>query len=144
MSAPEDQVKAEPGTDKKKIEVISEQEPESHEYRPGTGKIYRENWLLTQNSAYYTIQILGVRNEKRLQDFVEENISSKEHNIAYYQTSYKGKDWYPLLYGVYASKTEASSAIKELPPTVQKVSPWIRRMSSVHRAIQRQSTKKQN
>jgi DamX protein len=144
VSSPEDQLKAEPVTDKKTIEAISAQEPESQEYQPGAGKIHREKWLLTQNSAYYTIQILGVRNEKRLQNFVEENIQAKERNIAYYQTRYKGKDWYPLLYGVYATKTEASSAMKELPPTVQKASPWIRRMSSVHRAIQVQSTKKQN
>lgn len=143
-SSPDDQLKAEPVIDQKDIGAISALGPESQEYRPGAGKIHREKWLLTQNSAYYTIQILGVRNEKRLQNFVEENIRSKERNIAYYQTSYKGKDWYPLLYGVYATKTEASSAMKELPPTVQKASPWIRRMSSVHRAIQVQSTKKQN
>ena len=143
VSLPEDNLKAEPVTDKKDIGAISAQEQESQEYRSVAGKIHRENWLLTQNSAYYTIQILGVRNEKRLQNFVEENRLSKEDHIAYYQTSYKGKDWYPLLYGVYATKTEASSAMKELPPTVQKASPWIRRMSSVHRAIQKQSTKKQ-
>ena len=142
VSLPEDNLKAEPVTDKKDIGAISAQEQESQEYRSVAGKIHRENWLLTQNSAYYTIQILGVRSEKRLQNFVEENILSKEHHIAYYQTNYKGKDWYPLLYGVYATKAEASSAMKELPPSVQKASPWIRRMSSVHRAIQSQSTKK--
>jgi septal ring-binding cell division protein DamX len=142
ISAPEDQSTSEPVSDKKDIEAISAQEPESQELRRGAGEIHREKWLLTQNSAYYTIQILGVRSEKRLQDFVEKNIRPKERNIAYYHTRYKGKDWYPLLYGVYATKTEASSAMKELPPTVQKASPWIRRMSSVHRAIQVQSTKK--
>jgi type II secretory pathway predicted ATPase ExeA len=144
VSSPVNQSKAETVTDKKDIEAISAQELEAQENRIGAGKIHREKWLLTQSSAYYTIQILGVRNEKRLQNFVEENILSKEHNIAYYQTRYKDKDWYPLLYGVYATKAEASSAMKELPPTVQKASPWIRRMSSVHRAIQVQSTKKQN
>jgi DamX protein len=144
VGAPEDQSKAEPVSDKKDSAAISAQEPESQKYRVGAGKIHREKWLLTQNSAYYTIQILGVRNEQRLQNFVAENILSKERNIAYYQTRYKGKDWYPLLYGVYATKSEASSAMKELPPTVQKASPWIRRLSSVHRAIQVQSTKKRN
>ena len=144
INAPEDQSMPERVTDKKNTEAISAQEPESKEFRIGAGEIHREKWLLTQNSAYYTIQILGVRNEKQLQNFVEKNIRSKEHNIAYYQSSDKGKDWYPLLYGVYATKNEASSAMKELPPTIQKASPWIRRMSSVHRAIQRQSAKKQN
>ena len=144
VSSPEDKSKTEPATDKKGINAVSAQASDSQDDRPGVENLYREKWLLTQNSAYYTIQILGVRNEKRLQNFVEKNILSKEHDIAYYQTSYKGKDWYPLLYGVYATKTEASSAMKELPAKLQKASPWIRRMSSVHRAIQRQSTMPQN
>jgi DamX protein len=143
VSSAEDQSKTEPFADKKDIKEISVQEPESEAKWIGAEKIHREKWLLTQNSADYTIQILGVRNEKRLQNFVEKTRLPKDRKIAYYQTSYKGKDWYPLLYGVYATKTEASSAMKELPATVQKASPWIRRMSSVQRAIQRQSTKNQ-
>ena len=144
VSSPEDKLTAEPASDKKDIKAVSAQTSDSQVYRPGAGIVHREKWLLTQNSAYYTIQILGVRNEKRLQNFIEENKLPEQRNIAYYQSSYKGKDWYPLLYGVYATKTEAYSAMKELPPTVQKASPWIRQMASVHRAIQRQSTKKQN
>lgn len=143
LSLAESQSKVEPTLEQKDIKEISTQEPGPEEKEIETGKIHREKWLLTQNSAYYTIQILGVRNEKRLLNFVEENIPSRQQEIAYYQTSYKGKDWYPLLYGIYTTKAEATTAMKELPSTVQKASPWIRQMSSVQRAIQRQSTKKQ-
>jgi DamX protein len=88
--------------------------------------VYREKWLLSQNSSYYTIQILGVQDEKRLLNFIESRLAATQMNLAYYQTSYKGKDWYPLLYGVYASHKEASSAMKELPTHIKKSSPWIR------------------
>jgi DamX protein len=101
--------------------------------------VLREKWLLSQNSAYYTIQILGVHDEKRLLRFIKSDLPEPGTNLAYYQTSYKGKDWYPLLYGVFPSQKEASSALKKLPVHIQKSSPWIRKLSSVHKAIQQQT-----
>ena len=101
--------------------------------------VYREKWLLSQNSSYYTIQILGVHDESRLLNFIENDLSATQTNLAYYQASYKGKDWYPLLYGVYASQREASAAMKQLPTHIQKSSPWIRKLSSVQKAIQKQT-----
>ena len=107
--------------------------------KPDEKKVNREDWLLSQESSGYTIQILGVRNEKRLLNFIENALPSKINKLAYYQTSYKGKDWYPLVYGVYASQKEAASAMKQLPANIQKTSPWIRKMSSVQRAIRKRS-----
>ncbi len=105
----------------------------------GGKAIYREEWLLSQNSSYYTIQILGVQDEVLLLKFIENDLTETQTNLAYYRTSRKGKDWYPLLYGVYASKKEASSAIKQLPPHIQKASPWIRSLSSIQSAILKQT-----
>ena len=100
--------------------------------------VYREDWLLSQESSSYTIQILGVRNIKNLHNFIETQLPAKANKIAYYKTSYQGKDWYPLLYGVYATKKDASSAMKQLPPKIQKASPWIRKMSFIQSAIRKQ------
>jgi DamX protein len=99
--------------------------------------LYREDWLLSQRSTDFTIQIMGVRNEKRIFDFIDRNQALNRAGIAYYKTSYKGKDWYPLLFGVYPTKDEANSAIRKLPPDLQKASPWIRKMSSIQRAIRK-------
>jgi DamX protein len=101
--------------------------------------VYREKWLLSQNASYYTIQILGVHDEGRLVHFIEKDLTATRTNLAYYQTRHNGKDWYPLLYGVYASQKEASSAMQQLPPHIQEASPWIRRLSSVQKAIQKQT-----
>jgi DamX protein len=116
-------------------------EPETVVEKQKTEKktAHREEWLLSQKSSHYTIQIMGVRNEKWLLRFIHENLPEQHHEIAYYQTSYKGKDWYPLLYGVYATKEDASTAMKELPKEIKKASPWIRQMSAVQKAIRKRS-----
>lgn len=97
--------------------------------------IYRESWLLDQDSSYYTLQVLGVRNEESLLDFVKKYELLQKKNVAYYKTAYKGKQWYPLLYGVYPTKSDAAFAIKELPDKVQKSIPWIRKLSSVQKEV---------
>ena len=98
--------------------------------------IYRESWLLDQEASYYTLQVLGVRNEESLLNFVKEHKLLQKQNVAYYQTVYKGQQWYPLLYGVYPTKSEAAAAVKELPDKVQKSIPWLRRMSAIQKEVQ--------
>ncbi len=99
--------------------------------------IYREKWLLQQNPAFYTIQIIGLKNEKELHKYIQTNFSKHQEPIAYYQTRFKGNPWYPLLYGIYPSREKALSAVQKLPNDVQKLSPWIRKLSSVHNSIRK-------
>ena len=101
--------------------------------------IHREEWLLSQESFYYTIQLMGVRKEALLFEFVERNQLLKQDEIAYYQTTFKNKPWFQLLYGVYATKKDAQSAADNLPPKIRKSSPWIRRLSAVQKAIRRKA-----
>ena len=97
--------------------------------------IYRESWLLDQNSSFYTLQVLGVRNEELLLNFIKAHKLLQNQNLAYYKTVYKGKQWYPLLYGVYPIKSEAADAVKELPDKVQKSIPWIRKISAIQKEV---------
>lgn len=100
-------------------------------------KIKREKWLLSQKPSYYTLQLLGVRKKESLYNFIGKH---KLKNFAYFHTFFKNKDWYPLLYGIYPTFRDASSAIKKLPKEFQAYSPWVRQMSSVHRAIKTKKT----
>ena len=97
--------------------------------------LHREEWLLSQEASYYTVQLMGARKEALLFDFVERNQLLKQEEIAFYQTTFKDKPWFQLLYGVYASKIDAQSAADNLPSKIRKSSPWIRRMSAVQKAI---------
>jgi len=96
-------------------------------------QIYREGWLLSQNPSHYTIQLIGLQNRKSIQQFVKKH--KLFNQVAYYKTLYRKKDWYPLLYGVYPTKRDASSAMKKLPKELRKFSPWIRTFSSIQRII---------
>jgi type II secretory pathway predicted ATPase ExeA len=98
-----------------------------------TKGIHRESWLLAQNSSYYTIQLIGLQNEKAIHKFVKKY--KLFNQVAYYKTLYHKRDWYPLLYGVYPSKKEASSTMKKLPKELHKFSPWIRSFSSIQQII---------
>jgi type II secretory pathway predicted ATPase ExeA len=100
-------------------------------------QIYREKWLLVQNPTFFTVQIIGVRKEKSLLDFVESHFLRNQSPMAYFQTEYKGDAWYPLLFGIFSSQKNASQAIKELPEEIQKLSPWIRKVSSVQKSIKK-------
>jgi hypothetical protein len=95
--------------------------------------IHRESWLLAQNPSYYTIQLIGLQNEKSIYKFVKKY--KLFNQVASYKTLYHKKDWYPLLYGVYPSRKEASSAMKKLPQELRKFSPWIRTFSSIQQII---------
>ncbi len=95
--------------------------------------IHRENWLLAQNPSYYTIQLIGLQNEKSIHKFVKKHKLFSQ--VAYYKTLYHKKDWYPLLYGVYSTRREALSAMKKLPQELGKFSPWIRTFSSIQQII---------
>ena len=97
--------------------------------------IYRESWLLDQDPSYYTLQVLGVRHEEWLLDFIKRYKLLQKKNVAYYKTAYRGQQWYPLLYGVYPTKAEAADAVKELPDKVQKSIPWIRKLSAVQNEV---------
>ena len=95
--------------------------------------VYRESWILAQKPSHFTIQILGVRDEKAVLKFVGKH--RLWNQAAYYQSDYKGKNWFSLLYGLYPTRKEALSAKEKLPEEIRKLSPWIRQMSSIHNAI---------
>jgi len=101
--------------------------------------IHSEKWLLSQESSFYTIQLMGARKKALLFNFVEKNQLLEQNEIAYYQTTFKEKPWFQLLYGVYATKKDALSAAANLPPKIRKSSPWIRRLSAVQKAIRRKA-----
>lgn len=101
--------------------------------KPGT--IHREKWLLGQNSSAYTIQIIGVRKKDALVKFIKKHKLPSMAKVAYYQTEYKGAPWYQAVYGIYPSRKEARKAIQNLPKEISKLSPWVRRLSSVKSTI---------
>jgi DamX protein len=99
-------------------------------------EIQREKWLLSQDGRAYTVQIVGVSNEKSMLDFIKRNGMLKQNEMAFYESTFRGKPWFQLLYGIYPDKQTARLAANELPENIRQAGPWIRRMAAVQKAIE--------
>ena len=99
--------------------------------------VQRESWILNQNSRFYTIQVIGVHNEQSLSDFVQKYRLLEKNDIAYYKSTFNGKAWYQLLYGVYPTKKDAEVAAGKLPEKIVQAGPWIRKIAKVQKVIRR-------
>ena len=97
--------------------------------------IYREDWLLCQDPKHYTVQVLGVRSEKAIASIVKSHRLPVHRQIACFRTFYKGETAYPLLWGVYRTRSEASAAVDDLPDKLKDFFPLIRRISAIQQAI---------
>ena len=125
-------VEARPGAAAPSPPAVSRPVEPSHQ---NGGILHREKWLLSQNAANYTVQILGARSKSTLLQFIRENRLRGRSSLAYYRGRYKGRDWYRLLYGIFSTAHQARAVIRKLPASVRRASPWVRRLSSVQRDI---------
>lgn len=83
----------------------------------------------------YTLQLIGLSNEKSMENFVALNKLDK--SAAYYHTQLKGKDWYVILYGEFPTQEAAKAAVTKLPAQVQAQKPWVRTLASVQYPIKK-------
>ncbi|MCB1753839.1 MAG: SPOR domain-containing protein, partial [Gammaproteobacteria bacterium] len=56
-------------------------------------------------------------------------------NAAYFRTKSNGRPWFPVLYGLYPSRSAAVAARAKLPGKLATKDVWPRSMASVHQAI---------
>lgn len=119
-----------------KESIISVPEPSTQpvtdEKRPA---MLDRKWLLSRLTGRYTLQLLGVRDERALLSFVEEN--HLENKVAYLQTTHQGGPWHVLFYGDYASREEAMKDRDQLASKLRGVQPWPRTFASVHEQLNR-------
>jgi hypothetical protein len=118
-------------------EIIPRQEakPTPVVVKSAAQEIRRENWLLSRDGRTYTVQVIGVSNEKSLLDFIQRNQVLKQNEIAYYESTFRGKAWFQLLYGIYPDKQAARLAANKLPENIRHAGPWIRSIAAVQKEI---------
>lgn len=89
--------------------------------------------VASATTGQYGIQLLGTRDLNTLKAFVKKHkIGTK---ISYYRTKHQGKDWYVLMYGKYSSVTQARQTIQQLPPSLKKLSPWLRSYAGLEKPM---------
>ncbi|MCB1853044.1 MAG: SPOR domain-containing protein, partial [Gammaproteobacteria bacterium] len=84
------------------------------------------DWQLAQTAQRYSIQLAGARNLAALADFAARQ--SLQRDIAIYRTRHINREWYILLYGTYTGFREANEVLEELPATLNRFHPWIRKL----------------
>lgn len=90
-------------------------------------------WLWSQDPRHYTLQLLGGRNDKNIQQFIRKY--KLRDKAIYFHTKHNQRNWYALVYGSYSNRSDALKAIKKLPPALQKTAPWARSFASIHKDL---------
>lgn len=81
--------------------------------------------VLQKPSPTYTLQLIASHKRTALQNFVREN--HLERNTHIIETQFQGRAWYIVAYGSFHHYPEAHLALQQLPPTLQKFHPWIKK-----------------
>ncbi len=91
--------------------------------------IHREAWLMAQDPAHYTVQLMGAGEESKVLEFVRQHDLQGE--LAYFRGLSQGKDWYSLVAGVYPDFRSANEAAARLAKRLKGTSPWVRRIGNI-------------
>jgi len=92
-----------------------------------------ERFLMSLDKRFYTLQLIGASKQAGIENFIKEHKLQKRSK--YYKTSFRGKDWYVLLYGQYPNQQAARHAIDLLPKHLSKYKPVPRSFDSVQKSI---------
>lgn len=77
----------------------------------------------------YTLQIMGLRDERSVQAFMQRNAGVK--GLRYHTTRLNGQPWYVIVQGEYASRQAAQAAVKTLPAPLQASNPFPKSLSAL-------------
>ena len=93
----------------------------------------RTSWLLGLPKEHYVLQLLGAQEEATVKRFLTQYPSLQK--VTYYKTWRQAKPWYVVVQGDYVDYDAAKAGIDRLPSTLQKQSPWIRKVEVIHQQL---------
>ncbi len=80
-------------------------------------------------SNFYTLQLYGSYDLKEVKA-LQAKLKIKDDSF-YSKTEFHHRDWYVLTYGKYVNVHQAKLAENEMPNTVKKMNPWVRKLSDL-------------
>ena len=86
-------------------------------------------WIKGRNPQYFTIQLSVLTSKKAVKEFI--NQQSQKSSFAYYQKKQKGKNYYVVIYGNFASRADAKKAAAQFA----YMKPWIRDFGSIQKTM---------
>ncbi len=90
-----------------------------------------QHWVTELEPSRYTLQLASSKNKKLIEKYyINNNLQNK---AGYYSSLRQGERWYALVFGSYATVSEAKKAYKDIPEGLRKWSPWVRKIKDIHR-----------
>lgn len=100
---------------------------------PFTARERQREWLMSRTPNGYTLQLVGARDVKSLQRFMEQNGVKPPFGI--FERNLAGTPWYSLVAGEYDSREAAIRARENLPWRLKAEGVWPRQFSSIQEVI---------
>lgn len=89
-------------------------------------------WLASLEPEHYTLQVLSHTNEESVRRYLAENFDDGE--AGYFAFELDGKTWYTVVYGDYASHSQARTAGASLAGRLPGPEPWVRKVAVIQKA----------
>jgi DamX protein len=109
---------------------FDERESTGPELRPGAKGA---GWLMRQSPERYTLQLFGTSSLNRMVTYVNRQQDISEFALLTIERD--GEPWYIVTYGLFSTPGAARTAAENLPSSVGRVDPWVRRVESVQAHI---------
>lgn len=92
-------------------------------------------WIAGLDPDEYILQLLSDTDESNVRRFVNRNVEPELGG--YLSSRIKGEVWFSVVYGAYPSYESAKAAVEQLPDSLRKLKPWIRKVASVQKQMLR-------
>ena len=89
--------------------------------------------IKSKSPRHYTLQLSAGADKVALQAYARQLTLAESSWI--YQTEYKGKPWYVLIQGDYATSAKAKAAVANLPALARKGQPWPKSYGQVQKEM---------
>jgi len=93
----------------------------------------QEKTILGWDASGYTLQLVGLSNEKAAREFIATQPNKKD--LLLFKSKRAGKDWFVVVTGHYPSSAKARQAIQDLSEAQKKAAPWPREIRVVQQEI---------
>lgn len=100
---------------------------------PSTEAAAAESWFSSAPDSHYTLQLLGVRDRRSVEQMVAGLTTPDRYRIV--ETTLDGRPWYVLVHGQYQDAAAARGDIASLPEAFEGQSPWPRTFASLRASM---------
>lgn len=97
------------------------------------GAPHREDWIHSQLPQHFTLQLVTASSEQSVLDLLGRAGLGAE--AAYFSRALNDHVGYTAIFGVFASREDALSALGQLPAEIQKTKPWVRSFAEVQALV---------